>query len=72
MNGTTGNGELNHELESPGFDGNDGLESHMASAEVTNTPRINRLVSCVIIAPLSRCGADRESCSKLHSQVLGL
>jgi hypothetical protein len=24
------NGELNHELESRGFDGNDGLESHMA------------------------------------------
>jgi hypothetical protein len=31
MNGTTVNGELNHELESRGFDGNDGLESHMAS-----------------------------------------
>jgi hypothetical protein len=33
MNGTTVNGELNHELESRGFDGNDGLESHMASYE---------------------------------------
>ena len=33
MNGTTVNGELNHELGSRGFDGNDGLESYMASYE---------------------------------------
>jgi hypothetical protein len=33
MDGTTVNGELNHKLESRGFDGNDGLESHMASVK---------------------------------------